>query len=60
MRVIHISYTPPKQVPSTFYFLFLKEFLTRFLLHCFIILAPEFERAFGKSNCRSLSAVVTC
>ena len=22
---------------------------------CFIILAPEFERAFGKANCRSLS-----
>jgi len=38
-----------------FYFLFLKEFLTRLLLHCFIILASEFERAFGKANCGSLS-----
>jgi len=32
-RVVHISYTPAKKVPNTFYFLFLKEFSTRFLLH---------------------------
>jgi len=30
---MHISYTPPKKVPNSFYFLFLKEFLTSFLLY---------------------------
>jgi len=55
--------------PSYTYFLYSSEKSARHVLFfiytgildqisiapCFIILAPEFERAFGKANCRSLS-----
>jgi len=58
IRVIHISCFLYSSKKSAKHVLF---FISKGILHqisialCFIILALEFERAFGKANCRSLS-----
>jgi len=55
---MHISYFLYSSEKSAKHVLF---FISKGILDqtsialCFIILAPEFERAFGEANCRSLS-----
>jgi len=55
LYIILISYTPPKEYQHVLFFIS-KGILDQIsIVLCLIILAPEFERAFGKANCRSLS-----
>jgi len=58
-RVIHISYVLREKVPNTLLFFISNGNLDQIsiALH-FIILALEFELAFGKANCRVLICLV--
>jgi len=57
-RVIHI-FIPLKKVPNTVYFFISEGIFDQISIALnFIILAPKFERAFGKANCRVLICLV--
>jgi len=56
LYIFLISYTPPKKVPEHNLFFISKGILDQICIALyFIILTPEFERASGEANCRSLS-----
>jgi len=47
------SYTPPKKCQTRFIFISVGILDQISITFCFIILAPEFQRAFGKANCKA-------
>jgi len=57
-RIIHI-FIPLKKVPNTVYFFISEGIFDQISIALnFIILAPKFERAFGRANCRVLICLV--